>query len=102
MESTKTPTPCLQYNSLLLLCPQCHTVPLISIDSNLYISFNCECSPSKPLPIDEFVKTFIHKEKDEMCFNTKKHGDIKAEKYCMQCNKWICDNCLIIHNDFSS
>ncbi len=62
-------------------------------------SINCVCKNGQTIISLDKLKTLFHnleyKIKDIYC---KKHN-IKGIKYCNNCSAWLCDNCLLIHNE---
>ena len=62
-------------------------------------SINCVCKNGQRIISLEKLNNLFHnleyKIKDIYC---KKHN-IKGVKYCNNCNAWLCENCLLIHNE---
>ena len=94
--------PCYKEESLYMICPQCHKIPLISIISDNEILSKCQCNKDNTITLDNFFEQYVQPIKSEYCYNTKKHGDVVSSKYCIQCVKWLCDNCIENHNEYLS
>ena len=94
--------PCLNDSSSVMICSECHTVPIVSFSSDYHISTKCKCQPKVSILLSDFIRSYLTKNQKKVCYNTKKHGSKNAEQFCIECNKWICDSCLVIHNDFMS
>lgn len=86
-----------------LICPTCEKIPNISHKiSNNEVEIMIKCSCSKE-PITFRFDNFFCKVKNlsipkHMCTNLLSHSNKEATKFCIQCDKWICEQCLPSHN----
>lgn len=87
----------------IVSCPICGTIPFITLVSLNEVKCECRCSAKKSntVSLNDFFDKYCSKTQgEEYCYNTKKHGGVKASKFCFQCQKWICEKCLEVHNEF--
>ena len=110
MNSTPTqgdnPPPCssIQVNDSLSFCPDCSSLPFLTLQSNTEIKYECKCGKPMVITLDNFFNNYNKgsTKRNENCFNTKKHGNKIGTTFCFQCQKWMCGNCTEVHNDFMS
>lgn len=87
----------------IISCPTCGKIPFITLVSVNEVKCECSCSTmnSNTLTLNDFFDKYCNKtQREEYCYNTKKHNEVKASTFCFQCQKWICEKCLEVHNDF--
>ena len=111
MNSTQTqgdnPPPCssIVVNDSLSLCPDCSSLPFLTLQSNTEIKYECKCGKPIVITLDNFFNNYNNKgstKRNDNCFNTKKHGNKISTTFCFQCQKWMCANCTEVHNEFMS
>ena len=90
------------------ICQECLIKDLLllkfkNLENTKKIKFNCFCmigsSPSFPYPefIEVIKKINESKQQSHYCINHKNN----AIKYCKDCELWLCDECLNIHEVFN-
>ena len=80
-------------------CPKCENVPSFNLISPTQLSYRCDCGSSGTLTLKEFFDNISKRTKPTPnCF---KHQTVKAIEFCLQCQKWMCANCLQTHNEFN-
>ena len=48
------------------------------------------------------IKELLNKWKDIKNIFSKCNSHSKEGKYCLKCNKWLCPDCIIVHEDIKS
>ena len=86
-----------------LLCPKCwNTVPYINtfIDgNNIKIKILCTCLEINNyliLELSEYINLINNRKILNKCFF---HKEINAIKFCMNCEKWLCEKCSSKHRE---
>lgn len=90
----------------LLLCIKCQTkIPFISlakIGHILQVETNCvKCNSIDTIELKEYLE--IMNQIDQLshyCTKNNNHSTIPSLKFCLNCNKWICQECIDIHQQF--
>lgn len=77
-------------------CPNCRKIPQIFYQNNSTVKVKCKCNFKKEYSMDEFLKE-IEEEKETFCSHAK-HKDKKATRYCMNCLKNFCVDCVEYHD----
>ena len=84
-----------------LLCPNCFKqIPLINtfIDNDtLYIKISCSCLPENNyliIPLLDYLSTINNRTNSNFCLF---HPDKIADFFCMNCENWLCQECLDKH-----
>lgn len=86
--------------SHLLVCPYCFVeipliIKIIQDGDNIYLKLKCICLKSEAIInwFEYFQK--INKELSKQ--HCSQHNDTEGAKYCVMCNIWLCNNCLVLH-----
>ena len=91
----------------LFLCPKClKKVPLFisfkienNNNDNIIIKYLCSCDKKfQEINLEEL----LNKWKDNKNIYSKCNSHKKEGKYCLKCNKWLCPDCIIVHEDIKS
>lgn len=88
-------------NPIIIVCPKCLRNPLIegSKKEPDHIKVTCSCGYKE----DALIKNYMRKVKkySSGCKNSQKcelHPEEKAEKFCYQCELWLCCTCAKSHS----
>ena len=117
MEIPKTSFTSLKYPIPFSLCPNCSSIPLIHIvesDTPSLVQLKCHCTnppTERIMTIQNYLSLFhsnLNDNKEQIkCQNEIDNEDDttsicnnEAYKYCIQCNKWLCQSCLEEHDEF--
>ena len=84
-----------------LLCPKCwNKIPYLNtfIDgNNIKIKILCTCFEKNNfviLELLEYINLINNRNNSNPCLY---HPEIKGTKFCMNCENWLCESCLINH-----
>ena len=83
-----------------LLCPGCFTrVPIINIFFENYVpkvKVSCTCNEIQSCPSVMDVSDYINKMRyrDPLLMHCSFHQDKKPTTFCLNCEKWLCEECL--------
>ncbi|MCQ2815730.1 MAG: BspA family leucine-rich repeat surface protein [archaeon] len=85
-------------------CPNCKEVPRITMTKETAISVQCRCKKEtvpQIMNLSAFLSE-VDKPKDiPNCSIENKHSSpVKSTKYCPQCKKFFCEQCLADHDNF--
>lgn len=81
-------------------CPQCHHIPIETIDKNFSVLIQCsKCSRKYCVTLQQFSDEIKKDKIEPQCFKSMSHGPIKTETFCTECNKWYCNQCIINHEE---
>ena len=85
----------------ILRCPQCNQIPLLNIISKTKIHIKCKsCSHDKIYFIDSYLSLLSSENNKFVClWESHVKTNNKPTSYCKKCKKWICDDCIIEHNN---
>ena len=98
--------------NIWFFCETCYKIPSVQIifeNGEPYLDITCICGYKKEQLSKYLSKIIKQSEKSSMryfflqnkiCGIDKEHNK-KKSKYCLNCNLWLCDKCLKIHNDLS-
>ena len=117
MEKPKTSFTSLKYPIPFSLCPNCSSIPMIHIvesDTPSLVQLKCHCTnpPSERImTIKNYLSLFhsnLNNNQEQIkCQNEIDNEDDttsicnnEAYRYCIQCNKWLCQSCLEEHDEF--
>lgn len=88
---------------------KCGSIPNIQLEDNNKITFTCSCSAEKTtFPIKDYLshlhQSTSHYQHNTTCTWTQQHfiTQTKGVDYCSLCQKWLCADCIKIHNQFDS
>ena len=96
----------IKFNELFL-CPKCfQKIPLfISFDvqkennDNIIMNYICSCDNNfQSINLEDLLNQW----------NSKKHISSKCNphskegKYCLKCDKWLCPDCILVHNEIKN
>ena len=97
---------------IFTVCPNCNHIPYISINTSTYTSVDIECTncnQTQSMPITEYI-SFLENQAKKNDSNGKycecrpshnKEGK-KAERFCVQCHQWLCNECTKIHYEIKA
>ena len=92
----------------VLLCPNCTIrIPILPLFINytnengtIEILLKCECGNSVRLPLNDYLNLKIGKEeKVNKCFICSSNSTNNEYKYCINCNKYYCNECREIFKE---
>ena len=89
--------------SCSITCEECFSIPKIIFLKKDKVKIECQkCKSTNIKDISYFDKFFKKLEENifidlPKCSFNKKHK-CKSEKYCFQCTKYLCEECIKIHN----
>ena len=87
-----------------LYCTNCFLVPLIKpflVKEKLYISIYCKCSNDEKqyMPFETYIELIMkYKKQKNFC---KKHKSTKSFLFCLICEQWLCNLCIISHKQIN-
>jgi hypothetical protein len=89
----------------LFLCPQClKKIPLfisftINENNDIYVNYLCLCKNKfEAIKLDDLLKVWNNNKN----ISSKCNSHSAEGKYCLKCNKWLCPDCIIVHEDIKS
>ena len=91
----------------LFLCPKCFKkIPLfISFDlqkeknENIIMNYICSCDKNfQSINLEDLLDKWNKKE----YVSSKCNSHSKEGKYCLKCDKWLCPDCILVHNDIKN
>ena len=91
----------------LFLCPKCFKkIPLfISFDvqkekdDNIIMNYICSCDKNfQSINLEDL----LDKWNNNKYTSSKCNAHSKEGKYCLKCDKWLCDDCILVHNDIKN
>ena len=91
----------------LFLCPKCFKkIPLLMSfhiinAQNNKINVNYVCSCDKELQSIN-LSDLLTKWKDNKNISSKCNSHSVEGKYCLKCNRWLCPDCIVVHEDIKS
>ena len=89
-------------NYSIITCEKCFSIPKIIFLSKNKISIECEICKLKNIKnityFDKFLKELVDNNFIDLpnCSYNKEHN-CKSDKYCFQCTKYLCEDCIKIH-----
>ena len=90
-------------NYSIITCDKCFSIPKIIFLSKNEISIECQKCQSKDIKNITYFDKFMKELEDNNfidlpnCSFNKEHN-YKSFKYCIQCTKYLCKDCIKIHN----
>ena len=94
--------------SFPIITCNCGNIPNIQLEDNNEIAFTCTCSAGKTtFSIKDYLSQMQSKQRlqqNTTCTWTQEHflSKTKGVDYCSICQKWLCSDCIKIHNQFDS
>lgn len=91
-----------------VLCLQCKkSIPAISLFKNTddsFIELTCkECKSDQMIRLEDYLSILNQKESHvHYCSMKEGHSNDKAIKYCLICQKWICQACFLDHTYYAA
>ena len=81
------------------ICPKCNHIPFISISPTIPDTFTikCLCSYDKEISSEKYIKYINEQHSNEKCQYKNEHSNLNANRFCYQCNKWLCSDCVKSH-----
>ena len=86
------------------LCPKCSKKILLfisfkQIKNDILLNYMCSCENKiNTIKIDDLLKKWAdNKDLTSKCNSHKKEG-----KYCLKCDRWLCPDCIPVHEDIKS
>ena len=92
-------------NSSIVICEECFNIPKITILKKNKVKIECLKCNTKDIKdisyFDKFLNGLNEKKFIDLpkCTFDEKH-ESKADKYCFQCTKYLCKECIINHNKY--
>ncbi|MCQ2820694.1 MAG: hypothetical protein MJ252_25810, partial [archaeon] len=82
-------------------CNKCHHIPKLTLNNQLKVDSKCDkCSqPYKSISLEDFCNEINKTKVTPYCKRQHFKGTSKLENYCSDCNKWLCNICLIEHKE---
>jgi len=85
----------------IITCEQCYSIPKLTLINQNKVKIYCQTCHKQIIKDISYFKKFIKNSKEEKidlpnCTYNKNHKS-KSSKYCLQCNKYLCDDCLEYH-----
>lgn len=93
----------IEINSNIITCEECFNIPKITILKKNKVKIECSKCNTKDIKdisyFDKFLNGLNEKKFIDLpkCTFNEKH-ESKADKYCFQCTKYLCKECLEVHN----
>ena len=91
----------------IFLCPKCFKkIPLfISFDiqkeknDNIIINYLCSCDKNfQSINLEDLLNSW----KNKKHVSSKCNSHSKEGKYCLKCDRWLCPDCILVHNDIKN
>ena len=91
----------------LFLCPKCgKKIPLFlsfqilnKENQNINVTYLCSCDKKfQEINLEDLLNIW----KDNKNIISKCNSHSKEGKYCLKCNKWLCPDCIPVHEDIKS
>lgn len=87
---------------LSVVCPHCYKIPRILIIpmKTPKVLIKCSCGIDKSLTLEKYLQ-FLKTNNDlkKVCTLTSKHYNKIAVSYCVNCEKYMCNDCKDCHNE---
>jgi len=85
----------------IITCEQCYSIPKLTLINQNKVKIYCKTCGINIIKDISYFKKFIKKSKEEKidlpnCTYNKNHKS-KSTKYCLQCNKYLCGDCIKNH-----
>jgi len=85
----------------IITCEQCYSIPKLTLINQNKVKIYCQTCHKQIIKDISYFKKFIKKSKEENidlpnCTYNKSHKS-KSTKYCLQCNKYLCEDCIENH-----
>ena len=92
-----------QTRDRIIICERCFSIPQIIILSEKNIKLYCNNCNKTIIKDYSYFDKFLNKNIDDKLFhlencNYNKEHQIKASIYCFNCSKYLCDECIKIHD----
>lgn len=95
----------IEVNINIILCFTCkNKIPFIKIitdEEHIRVQLKCECIKELiTMELETYLDALeeLNKTQKSKCWRDT-HAINKAEKYCSMCQKWLCQDCLVLHNE---
>lgn len=91
-------------NKELFLCPKCgKKIPLFisfkTVENNIFINYQCLCDNKlDTIQLDDLLKKW----NDSKEISSKCNSHSAEGKYCLKCDRWLCPDCVVVHEDIKS
>lgn len=89
------------------ICSKCRSYVLITLYYDKKYKVKLEClleHYNESIDLDTFFE-FTNRKYIELlnqkCEKSQSHNEINGNNYCINCNKWLCDECQKIHSKYS-
>lgn len=87
----------------IYFCKNCKKVPFMNLRRCLKIDIKCKCNNVlEKKEISDYFKDIYSEKPPIYCNDIEEHKEIKTVKYCSECQKWVCEDCIKNHNPNSS
>ena len=85
----------------IVTCEKCYSIPKLTLINQNKVEIYCQNCNNKIIRDISYFKKFIKNCKEEKldlpnCTYNKNHK-LKSTKYCLQCTKYLCEDCLKYH-----
>ena len=81
-----------------IICRKCSFTPEINFINNNLIDITCKCEIKRNYCTQNFRREYIVNKKEEKIYTLCQQHNLKFVKYCQDCEKDICSECLNINN----
>ena len=84
----------------VIVCEKCYQIPEITIVNKKKVQIKCpKCNDTKMKDYSYFEKFMINIQKESWTNLPKcKNHEAQTVEYCFKCRKYLCDECIKIHN----
>ena len=102
---TTNTTTTQQHYPLIIHCPECKSIPLITINNSTTLNYKCNCNSS---PLQMPINTLLNDVQQngtafpplqltcENITNSTIHDAVSA--FCIHCDKYLCSTCADVHS----
>lgn len=92
------------YDTVHCIFPSCKQIPSIQMDLFGHVTFQCSCCQKETYSINDFINKLINSSQsfsNNLCvFKHHISDNIKGILFCAKCKCWLCDKCIIEHNNY--
>ena len=76
-------------------CEKCGMIPEINYQRMDKIDIKCQCGKKNSLSLVDFLQSCLTPDEKKTCYE----GHEDASTYCLNCQKWFCDECAQTHRE---
>ena len=94
------PSIAIQKGESTLLCSKCLKIPEFKLSSATDLEYNCNCLNSGTIKLEKALEILklSYNGTVRKCLEPT-HENEELISYCVQCKKWMCKICLLVHNN---